>query len=184
MIKLKKFYDQITSREKMLLALFLWVLVLIWFSLYASRLSDLFDNLKTTNATLAYQQLWLDREISIEERLIESRKILDPQKTYARSRFIARIDGLGRASGATYDVTNPTTNLGEVFNEHALTVQFKDAPLKALLGFDRAINEESPYLGIKQVKISPNRRDPNLLNAQFDVIALELKNIEKGQTLK
>lgn len=184
MIKLRKLYDQITSREKMLLALFLWVVVLIWLSLYASRMSDLFDNFKTTNDTLTYQQLWLDREATIEERLADSRKILDPKKTYASSRFIARVDGLARASGAAYDVTNPTTRLGDVFNEHALTVQFKDASMKALLGFGRAIHEENPYLGVKQVKISPNRRDPNLLNAQFDVIALELKNIESVQSLK
>jgi hypothetical protein len=178
MIKLRKLYDQITSREKMLLAIFLWVLVLIWLSTYLSRMAALIRDIQTVNATLVYQQLWLDREATIEERLVESRKILDPNKTYNRSRFIGRVDGLARVSGATYDVTNPTTSLGDVFNEHSLTVQFRDVSMKTLLDFDHAIYKEDPNLGIKQVKISPNRRDPNLLNAQFDVVALELKNIE------
>lgn len=184
MIKLKTLYEQITIREKTLLVLFLWVVVLIWLSIYGGRISQLLEDFKATNASLAYQKVWLDSEASIEQRLADSRKILDPKMTYARNRFIGRVDGLARDTGATYDVTNPTTSLGDVFNEHSLTVQFKDASMKALIGFDRAIHKENPYLGVKQVKIAPNRRDPALLNAQFDVIALELKNIENPQSLE
>lgn len=178
MNKLKALYNQITQREKVLLALFLWVMVLIWGSWMSGRISRLLDNIQATKASLAHQQIWLDNEASIEARLLESRNILDPKKTYARSQFIAKVDGIARSTGAAYDITNPTTALGDVFNEHSLTVQFKDAPMKALLAFETAINKEGAYMSIIEVKLNPNRRDPILLNAQFDVIALELKNID------
>lgn len=184
MNKLKKIYDRITLREKMLLVLFLWVVVFIWFGFYWSRISQRFEDIGKVKASLAYQKVWLNNEDSIAKRLEESRQILNPQKTYARSRFIGRVDGLARETGASYDVTNPTTQSGEIFNEHSLVVQFKDASLKNLINFANAIHNENPYLGVKQVKITPNRRDPNLLNAQFDVIALELKNIENVQNKK
>jgi len=181
MIQLKTLYNKITVREKMLLVLFLWVLVFLWLSMFGSKMADLFREFETVNASLAYQQVWLNSEASIEERLAESREILDPNKTYAKGRFIGRLDALAQASGASYDVTNPTTRLGDVFNEHSLTVQFKEASMKALMSFDQAIQKEHPYLGVKEVKITPNRSDPKLLNAQFDVIALELKIIENLQ---
>lgn len=178
MIRIKAIYDRITIREKILLVLFLWVVVFIWLGFYWSRISQLLEDLNKANATLAYQKIWLNNEESIATRLADSREILNPQKTYARSRFIGRVDSLARKAGAPYDVTNPTTQSGDIFNEHSLVVQFKDASLKNLINFAQAIHNENPYLGIKQVKITPNRRDPNLLNAQFDIIALDLKNIE------
>ncbi len=178
MIKLKKLYERITLREKILLVLFAWVVVFLWLGFYWSRMGQMFEDLDKVNSGLAHQKVWLNNEVSIGQRLAEAQKILDPKKTYARSRFIGRIDNLARETGASYDVTNPTTQSGEIFNEHFLVVQFKDASLKNLIDFAQAIHEENPYLGIKQVKITPNRRDPNLLTAQFDVFALELKNIE------
>lgn len=178
MNKLKNLLSRITLREKILLVLFLFVVALIWLGFYWSRMSQLFDDIDKVKATLAHQQVWLNNEQSIAQRLADSREILNPQKTYARSRFIGRVDGLARKTGDSYDVTNPTTQSGDIFNEHSLVVQFKDATLKNLINFAHSIESENPYLGIKQVKITPNRRDPNLLNAQFDVIALELKNIE------
>lgn len=184
MINLRTLYKRITLREKILLVLFAWVIFLIWLGFYWSRMGQLFENLNKVNAGLAHQQVWLNNEVSIAERLAEAQKILDPEKTYARSRFIGRIDNLARETGAGYDVTNPTTQSGEIFNEHFLVVQFKDASLKNLIDFVKTINNENPYLGIKQVKITPNRRDPNLLNAQFDVFALELKNVENVKTKK
>lgn len=184
MIRLKKLYEGITTREKILLVLFLWVVMFIWLSLFLSRISQLFEDIKKVNASLAYQKVWLNNEESIVNRLAESRQILNPQKTYARSRFIGRIDSLARDTGASYDVTNPTTQSGDIFNEHSLILQFKDTSLKNLIHFSQLIQKENPYLGIKQVKITPNRRDPNLLNAQFDIIALELKNIENVEQKK
>lgn len=184
MTKLKTLYNQITQREKILLVLFLWLMVFIWGTWQMGRMSQLMDDINTVNASLAHQQIWLDNESSIEARLLASRNILDPKKTYARSQFIAKVDGVARSTGATYDITNPTTALGDVFNEHSLSVQFRDAPMKALLAFESAIDKEGAYITITAEKLSPNRRDPNLLNAQFDVIALELKNIQNVQGTK
>lgn len=183
-VKLKSLYEAITRREKLLLVLFVWVIVLIWASLLERRVSASVGEIKTVNASLVHQQIWLDSEASIEERLIDSRKILDPAKTYAKNQFIAKVDGIARGSGAVYDITNPTTTLGDVFNEHTLTIQFRDAPMKALLAFEAAIEKEGSYIAITEVKISPNRRDPALLNAQFDIIALELKKVENVAAIK
>lgn len=181
MNKLKTAYNRITAREKVLLALFLWVVVLFWGMWFSSRMSQLVADLKAAHAALGRQQIWLDNEASIEARLVESRNILDPKKTFGKNQFIGKIDAIARSAGVNYDITNPTTTLGDVFNEHSLTVQIRDASMKALLGFEAAILKEGAYLGIKEVKMSPNRRDPNLLSAQFDIIALELKNIENVQ---
>jgi len=181
MTKLKTLYNQITQREKVLLTLFLWLIVFIWGTWLMGRISQLMDDLNTINASLAHQQIWLDNESPIEARLLASRNILDPKKTYARNQFIAKVDAIARSTEASYDITNPTTVLGDVFNEHSLTVQFKDAKMKSLLAFESAIDKEGAYIAITAEKINPNRRDPNLLNAQFDAIALELKNIQNVQ---
>lgn len=184
MIKLKTLYNQITQREKILLVLFLWIMVFVWGFWMMGRMFELTDDIKAVNASLANQQIWLDNEASIEKRLVDSRQILDPAKTYGRNQFIAKVDGFARSTGTTYDISNPTTKLGDVFNEHSLTIQFRDAPMKALLAFESAVAKEGAYLTITEAKIDPNRRDPALLNAQFDIIALELKNIANVQDIK
>lgn len=184
MNKLKALFNKMSQREKILLTLFIWVMVFIWGTWMSGRMSKLLDDISAVKASLANQQIWLDNESAIEERLLDSRNILDPKKTYARSQFIAKVDAIARSSGASYDITNPTTALGEVFNEHSLTVQFKDASMKSLLSFEASIIKEGSYMSITEVKINPNRRDPNLLSAQFDIIALELKNVENVQGTK
>lgn len=180
-IKLKTLYYKISLREKTLLGFFLWIMVFLWIFMFAERVSRLVNDIRVVNSSLVYQKIWLDSEESILERLVESRRILNPEKTYSKNQFIARVDGIARSSEGTYDVTNPTTALGEVFNEHSLSIQFKDVPIETLITFDQAIHKENPYLGMDQVKIIPNRRDPILLSAQFDIIALELKNIQSAK---
>lgn len=184
MIRLKALYNKMSQREKVLLGAFLWVLVFVWGTWMNGRISHLMDDIKAVKASLVYQQIWLDSEASIEARLVDSRKILDPEKTFGRNQFIAKVDGIARSSGASYDITNPTTALGEVFNEHSLSIQFRDAPMNALLAFEAAIAKEGSYLAITNVNLNPNRRDPALLSAQFDIIALELKKAQDAKNIK
>lgn len=177
----KKIFNKFTQREKILITALLWVITLLWANWLNSRLSTLSSEISTTHASLKHQQIWLDNQSSIEERLLASRQILDPGKTYPKNQFIAKVETLAKSSGATFNITNPTTRTGDIFNEHTLTIQFKDATLKSLLTFENAIQKEGAYMGLKELKIDPNKRDPNLLNAQFDIIALELKKIENSK---
>lgn len=178
MKRVKGFFNKMSQREKVLLAGFLWVMVLIWLSLYFGRMSDLRSGLKEVGSTLDYQQIWIDGEDGIAERLVDALKALDPKKTYTKNRFIGKVDGIARGVGGNYNVSNPRTTEGDVFNEHGLTVQFRDATMGNLIAFDKAMDAEIPYMAVKRVKITPNRRDPNLLGAQFDIIAIELQELE------
>lgn len=178
MIWAKKFFNKISQREKILLTMVLWIGVIIWATLIIARMADLKADFNKIKGTLAYQAIWLGNQQVIKSRLAEALVKLDPTKTYSKNQFIAKVDSLAQKSKANYSINNPTTKAGDIFNEHALMVQFKDATINQFINFDNDISKEAPYLEVNKVSINPNPRDPNLLSIQFNIIAIELKDLK------
>jgi len=184
MLKLvNTFLQKRTLREQIFLCLFLWAGVIFWGNAFVDRASELKETYTQVSAIKEYQELWVSNEPSIQVRLKEALQKFDPKRTYTRNQFIARVDSIARDIGANYDISNPTTSTNDIFEEHALAANFKNASMQNVIDFDQAISAESPYLNIKSVKISPNSSDPSRLNVRFDIIALELKNFKDIQGL-
>lgn len=178
-----KFFYQRLLREKMLLTLFMWVLFLIWLFYFYNNCLALKDRLNTAWEGLDYQELWLSNQIAVQERLDKSLEQLDPEKSYAKNEFIGRVDAIARDSGGQYDISNPTTEKGDIFQEHLLSVNFRNTLFSNLLKFEEAIEKEAPYLGLRKIQMSPNLRNPNLIEARFEIVSIELIKSEPSSTL-
>ena len=84
---------------------------------------------------------------------------------------------MARKSGIRYDISNPQTRPDDVFNEHTLALQFKQASLRQLIAFDEALAKETPYIGLASLKLIPEKQNPYTLSAQWNLFALELSNL-------
>lgn len=175
---MKRFFYNRSLREKFLLIFILGILVLFWGSHIVEGYGKLRREVKMVQSQLDFQEQWLEMEVAVKERLGEALKEMDPKATYTRSEFLGKIDTLARNTKAVYDINNPNTKSDDVFDEHSLVIQFRNAPMQELINFDNAVSGEAPYLDIRKVELAPNFRDPNFLRAKFEIVAIELKKFK------
>lgn len=178
---MKNFFNKLSQREKTLLTIFLISCLFVWGNFLKKRWMTFRAEYTTVSTQVEYQELWFAKEDSIHQRLEKGLRMFNPEKTYSKSKFIGRIDAIARSAGGTYDISSPKTKITDIFDENTLTIRFSNVPMKGLLLFDKAIESEGPYLSFEKIQISPNRTNPEELNANLDVIALELKNVKDIQ---
>lgn len=172
---LRAFFTRLSLRERLLLAVFLWIGLFLWG----------FDQVKTfkrhrldyhrTAVELEVQKNWLDRAQSITERIKTLLSQVDPAKTLDSAELSGRLDTLARAPNLNFDLTSPTTVESDIFNIHSVRLQIKRAKITDLLALDEALRKERPYIGMEGFQISANRNDPSLLEATYQVFSFELK---------
>lgn len=171
----KKFYAPLSLREKVLLSAFIWICLIIGLSVTLGKINDTRKEFLTTANTWNMQDLWLENEDLISEELSENLERLDSSKTYSRDRLIGWVDSVARQSKIQYDIEAPQTQDSEIFNVHSIRLSIRNASIKDLIALDQKIKERSPYLGLDEIKITPNRLDPAKLGAQMIISSFELK---------
>lgn len=168
--------NKLSMREALLLSMFLWVIVVVWFSAVVADFRETRTSLSAVRTQEQYQRTWIDQAPSINLRLEESLQRLDPSKTFSDSQLAARLDTIARQSALTYDFTSNRTRSGDIFNIHERRLRIKDATLLQLIEFDQRLRENSPYMGIESVRLTADRRNPLNLDATFTVSSIELKS--------
>jgi hypothetical protein len=176
-LMLRNFFLSITLRERIMFAAFLWVLVMLWGGTWLKEFRVLRNRLATTSRSLQSQNEWLKEKGGIEQQLQAALQRLDPKKTFTSPRLTGKIDEIARQNELNYILNSPMTTKGEIFDVHTVRIQIKHAELGKLLAFDNDVKQESPYLGVEQVQISADSRDPRYLDVQFVISSFEL--IEK-----
>ena len=128
-----------------------------------------------TKKDLTMQANMIGNKESIETRLQEELKRLDPKKTYTSSQLVGKLDSFAREAKLNFDTNSPSTKPGDIFNIHTVRIQVRRAEIGDLINFDKQVKKESPYLGLERVKITAVKSDPRYLNAQFVISSFELK---------
>lgn len=161
-----------------MLFLLLIAILVFWGSFLFKSYKTIKKELDIVNSRISYQNLWLDTEPQVKHRLKSALTLMDPKETYSRGEFIARLDSLSRTTNVPSDITNLSSKTDDVFDEHSLVVNFRDASIKNLIDFDAAIASEAPYLKVTSLELAPTPRNPLVLRAKFEVTAIELKNFK------
>ena len=171
----RKLFHVLSLRERVLLTVFIWIIVLAWFGSAVNSLGTARQNLRQAGVQLDLQEEWFDTRDDIETRLESALQRLDPQKTYSGARLVGLLDNFARETGANFDINAPVTKSGDIFNIHTVRVQFNKTGIAALIEFDQKIKGQSPYLGLERVQVDAQKSDPRLLNAQFIISSFELE---------
>lgn len=170
----RQFFQSVTLRERILLAAFLWCLVLLWSSALMKDYARLGSRFKSAGAVLKEQQLWLEQKDETKAQLKAALDRLDPKRTFSGSRLTGMIDDMAREAKLNFSLHSPITEEGDIFDVHTVRIQIRDAGLRELIAFDRKIKRESPYMGLDRVEISADRRDPRQLDVRYDISSFEL----------
>jgi len=176
LLKAKLWFDQRTLREQWLMSLIL-LSGFLWFSFEEiSTLGDSFRKSRVASADFQNQQLWLDQESSIDQRMLTALGKLDSTKTYSVNQLLEVMDKIARDVGLQTSITRPTTRKGKVFTEHVLLVPLSRADMRTLIDFENKIKTYYPYLGIDYMLIEPEPSAPELLRGEVRVTSFELNN--------
>lgn len=174
--QLKALYFRLSSREKLLLSLFILAGLLIWSGSILGGLRATADNLKSTRTDIENQNFILSQESSTNQRMDAVLAQLKSDKTFSSAELVGRIDEIARlGEDLTYEIFSPRTDSDAELNLHSLRFRIRRASLADLLNFQQRLIQEEPYITVESMRITANRQNPEQLDASYIVSSPELK---------
>jgi hypothetical protein len=171
----KTLFRRLSVREKALTLLFLAVLAAIWASSLLGRIADWRDERRQVRLDLLEQSQWLAHRDDIAAELARALERVDPARTYSSTQLSGRIDALVREVQLAADIDPVRTREGEIFNDHHLRVRLSRVSLAKLIEFNNLLAQESPYINLERLRISANKRNPEELDARYEINSFDLK---------
>lgn len=149
-------------REKILLLGFILIGTLWWGSAFLGRGAAFWRQQRSTTATLAEQQQWLDNRGAIETAARNAANKLVAANTLDRTRLLSAVTQAAADAGLT---TNTSSNPAASETNGQFTVHSLDhratnvADYVALEKFYLNLHRRAPYLGIERfaLSVSPDR---------------------------
>ncbi len=175
--KLQSRFNRFNCREKVFLLLFIWALNVVFIDLCIKQMKTLTYCFKVINAKINNCQHWIDSTVHVNDEFDIMMKIMDPEKTYSGAAFAGEIETAVRENGINYSMSSPKTRQGEIFDAHTLQLHCTNVSLQRLIAFEDAIYQKKPYLSMEKVKIHANLFNPELLEVDFSLSALQLKDL-------
>lgn len=170
-------FAKLNCREKVLCLIFVWLLGMIWLTTCMHRIKQFKQDWKLAQSKLKCYNFWIKNEGIIKSNLDKILTWIDPQKTYSGTQLTGQVETIARNNQLTYSMTTPKTRQGDIFNAHTVRLRCENATLQNLITFENEIYQKKPYVGLEKVKIQANNFNPTLLDVNFDLIALQLKNL-------
>ena len=174
---LYKRFLRFNYREKLLLFVFISSVMFIWLSSCCYQAKALVQNWKLVNTKLKNQRFWIKNKSIIDANLNKMLDIMDPKKTLSGASFAGEAENIIRNYDLNYSMTSPRTRLGDIFNSHTLQMHCENASMDHLIRFEEDIYAKKPYLTLEKVKLHANLFNPELLEVDFSLSALQLKDI-------
>jgi hypothetical protein len=180
--KAKRLFLRMTLREKTLTLLFILVILFIWSGNLIKRSSTWNDDRRQAQSDLHNNQQWLDRSDEFSLGLANALERVDPQKTYDGPQLSGRIDSILREASLSADIDPVQTREGEIFNDHNVRIRLSRISYAQLTQLNNLLSQETPYINLQSVRVTKNRRNPEELDARFQINSFDLKNPENEPT--
>lgn len=167
-------YARFSLREKRLLTLFVWViLVLIGIELVKSSKRQLQAWSKNrTQQTL--QAMILEREADYDLRLAAIQERFNPQLTLNESELRNRIESICLAMNLRYQIESRLPQKEGSFSLHEVLLNLNKINMEALLAFHQETLKSSPYMRLDAMNLVPIRGNESQLNARFTFKSFEM----------
>lgn len=171
---MKRYFNQRSRREKILVLLLAGAAALVWVSSVSARLRERWQEGRSVAVELDEQRLWLDRRTDIENRAAIAVRNLDPAKTLNATHLVGEVVALAAQAKLSPAIDSPRTQRTEDFAYHTVQVTFRRAQLPALIAFYRELGKRAPYLALEQCALVADRANPADLNATFSIFSVEV----------
>lgn len=172
----RQIFNALTLRERFLVALITWVLVLVWLLGFIEKGSNAYKSLSLNKALLESYRATLEQADDAQRLLDSARQGLDGSKTFSAAQLVGRLDSLARDNEiSSFDISTPSTQETQLFSFHSVRFSIKQAQIAELIRFDQSVKAFSPYIALSDFQLSANKRDPRYLDAVFELVSFELK---------
>ncbi len=172
---LRSLFSAISLRERVLLAAFIWTLLIFWFFFLWSNFRSERVVYRIQKTRVEEFERTLSQADAAENELQQARAGLDPRRTLTASQLSERLDNLARETGVSFTISSPDTQETDIFSYHSVRLAIRQANIERLIELDSKLKEESPYITLTTFQITAQQRDPRLLDATFELSSFELK---------
>ena len=173
---IRQIFNALSLRERYLVAIFVWALLLVWLLGLADSFKESWTAFSLNRQLLDSFEETLAQAGVAEALLTEARQGLDGSKTFSAAQLGGRLDSLARENEiSSFDISTPSTVETQLFSFHNVRLSIKRARIGELIRFDQAVKRYSPYIALGDFQISANSRDPRFLDAVFELVSFELK---------
>ena len=166
--------------QKLLVIAMLVVLLVAFFKLVQSGL-DKFNTWQGINELTESHEMILRLKPGID-RALEQQKIDQANKSYDKKNLSNRVSSLADQVFPARDYRELDTEERERYSQHRVRITFKRSSYQHVNDFAGLIRNESPYMFLSEVKITPNYPpksrpyDPTTFDAVFEVSSVEFIN--------
>jgi hypothetical protein len=172
----QQIFNALTLRERFLVALIVWVLLLVWLLGFLESFQSSFSTLSLNRDLRSSYEATLTQADVAESLLDSARAGLDGSKTFSAAQLVGKLDSLARENKiSSFDISTPSTQETQLFSFHNVRFSIKQAQIGELIRFDAATKQFSPYIALSDFQLSANKRDPRYLDAVFELVSFELK---------
>lgn len=171
---MRSFFFRRNWRERVLLLLVLLVGAVIWLTSALGRLRDLRGRLQVADGELANQGLWLGQKSEIDARLASSIEQVRSGPTLTQAQFVQQWNEIVKKHGLAFRVDPATTDRKPPVAIHTLKSRLEKADLGKFLSLVDDLAATLPLVNIDKISIVPDSRDPNQLEINLTLSALEL----------
>ena len=169
-------FNALSLRERYLLALFVWVMLLIWMLGLLEGFGQRSGSFRINGQLLATLEDTIAQADAAEAALIQAREGLDGARTFSAAQLVGKLDALARENEvSSFDISTPSTVDTQLFSFHNVRLSIKRARIEELIRFDQAVKVFSPYIATSDFQVTANNRDPRFLDAVFELVSFELK---------
>lgn len=164
--------QSISTRERVMLAAFVVVALLIWGSLLLERWERTGDDLGEVRREVAQQQIWIDSADLFQAQLDQALTQLETDRMLDGSDLTAFVDTYAREKKLTHEMGSPQVQRGNLFTQTSLRITFRNISLEELIQFQLEVDQRRPYLTVEAIALAANRADPRLINARLNLNAI------------
>ena len=170
----KRIYRVTTTREKVLLFLFLGGIAVAWLGSSLSRYRESVQTLSLTRQQIGNAIQILGTSDYIEAQLLEKTTQFDSDKTLSSTELVGRISEIIRPLELNYSINSPRSEAGTLFIFHNIRLNVSKAEFEAILRLSDNLKRLVPYVTLDRVIVTADRANQNLLDAQFFISSVEM----------
>lgn len=176
MRSLRAIFLRFSISEKTLLVVFALLIVGVWLLSFNRRGWKFKVEAQSTTSELKIQQQWLDNRATIEAAAKKTADGLVATKTLDATALNATVVGMASEAGLRSSTGDQREESTGQFNVHTLVMRIDKAEWDGLKKFYGSLQRRSPYIGIEQCTLVPDRANPGLISATIRVSAPEVVN--------
>ena len=155
--RIAKFYMSKNRRERVMIAVIIWAIALIWFSELSDNNADLNTQILALESRRDSYKNVIAQADNIHKILEKIRSVFDPQKTIKSADLQLIVESCAKSAGLTYSMSAANTKPADKFDLHTINLYAQNAAISHLANFERELRKREPYITVQRVSFDGSK---------------------------